>query len=93
MAGIRCVPQWRLQVTRLNLRKAIDTYDDLMKREGYNEDLHVYKSCCLFALCKYDEAKEECEKGKDSDLKVRSFSHNRAVFCFTWHTNDLTRMR
>lgn len=55
----------------LNLRKAIDTYDDLMKREGYNEDLHVYKSCCLFALCKYDEAKEECEKGKDSDLKVK----------------------
>ena len=52
-------------------RKAMDTYDELMKREGFDEDIHVYKGCCLFALCKYDEAKEECEKGRDSDLKVR----------------------
>ncbi len=74
-------------------RKAIDTYDELMKREGYDEDLHVYKSCCLFALCKYDEAKEECEKGKESDLRVSGRSRGRTGCYFIWRISDQTRTR
>lgn len=50
----------------------MDCYDDLMKRQGYDQNLHVYKGCCLYALCQFKEAKEECKKcGEDSGLKMR----------------------
>lgn len=31
----------------------------MMKKSDYKKDLHLYKSCCLYALCSYDEAKRE----------------------------------
>lgn len=53
-------------------KRAIEMYDDLMKRQGYDEELHIYKGCCLYALCQYKESKEECQKcSKDSPLKAR----------------------
>ena len=52
-------------------KKAIDTYDELMKREGYDSSIHCFKACCLYALCEYKKAKEEAEKAMDSDLKNR----------------------
>jgi intraflagellar transport protein 56 len=52
-------------------KKAIDTYDELMKREGYDSSIHCFKACCLYALCEYKKAKAEAEKAMDSDLKNR----------------------
>ena len=52
-------------------KKAIDTYDELMKREGYDSNLHCFKACCMYALCEYKKAKIEAEKAMDSDLKNR----------------------
>jgi intraflagellar transport protein 56 len=53
-------------------KRAMDCYDDLMKRQGYDQNLHVYKGCCLYALCQFKEAKEESKKcGEDSALKMR----------------------
>lgn len=43
-------------------KKAIDTYDELIKRHDYDRNIHLFKACCFYALCQYKEAKEECEK-------------------------------
>ena len=50
-------------------------YDDLMKKPNYSKDLHIYKSCCLYALQLYDEAKKECVKGYESTLHIRLMFH------------------
>jgi len=52
-------------------RKAIDYYDELMKRNDYDRNIHSYKACCLYALCNYKEAKMEAQKAEESDLKNR----------------------
>lgn len=52
-------------------RKAIDVYDDLMKRNDYDRNIHAFKACCLYALCNYKEAKAEAKKAEDSELKNR----------------------
>lgn len=50
----------------------MDVYDELIKRGETNPDIHVYKACCLYALCMYKEAKLESEKAhEDSPLKMR----------------------
>ncbi len=49
----------------------MDIYDELMKRSDYDRSLHVYKACCLYALCSYKEAKQEALKGDNSPLKNR----------------------
>ena len=46
-----------------------------MRRPDYNKELHVYKACCLYALCSYDEAKRECLKGVETPLYVRLIFH------------------
>jgi intraflagellar transport protein 56 len=56
-------------------RKSIMLYDDLMRKGDYNKELHVYKACCLYALCNYDEAKRECLKGIETPLYVRLMFH------------------
>lgn len=52
-------------------KRAMDVYDELMKRNDYDTNLHVYKACCQYALCNYKEAKAEAEKAEDSSLKNR----------------------
>lgn len=52
-------------------KKAMDVYDDLMKRNDYDRNIHAYKACCMYALCNYKEAKVEASKAEDSDLKNR----------------------
>ena len=52
-------------------KKAMDIYDELMKREGFDTNLHACKACCLYALTEYKEAKTEVEKAESSDLKNR----------------------
>jgi intraflagellar transport protein 56 len=50
----------------------MDVYDELIKRGEPLHDLHVFKACCLYALCMYKEAKAECEKcQEDTPLKIR----------------------
>lgn len=39
-----------------------------MKNKDYDKNLHIYKGCCLYALCKYDEAKREASKGPEGAL-------------------------
>ena len=50
----------------------MDVYDELLKRGESNPDIHVFKACCLYALCMYKEAKVECDKcHEDTPLKMR----------------------
>jgi len=50
----------------------MDIYDELIKRGEQDTSIHVYKACCLYALCMYKEAKAEAEKcTEDSPLKMR----------------------
>ena len=33
-------------------KKAMDIYDEIARKGGdYDRNVHVYKSCCLYALC------------------------------------------
>ena len=52
-------------------RKTIEIYDELMKRNDYDRNIHAYKACCMYALCSYKEAKAEAEKSENSELKNR----------------------
>jgi intraflagellar transport protein 56 len=52
-------------------RKAMDIYDELMKRPDYDRNLHSYKACCLYALCSYKEAMVEAQKAEEAGLKNR----------------------
>ena len=49
----------------------MDIYDELMKRNDYDKNLHSYKACCHYALCNYKEAKQEAQRAEDSPLKTR----------------------
>ena len=50
----------------------MDIYDELIKRGENASNVHVFKACCLYALCQYKEAKEEAEKAtEDGALKMR----------------------
>lgn len=55
-------------------RKAIYIYEDLIRRTEKKE-YSVYKACCLFALCQYDEARREALKAPESGLQVRLLFH------------------
>lgn len=49
----------------------MDVYDEMMKRSEYDKNLHLFKACCLYALCNYKEAKKEAMKGEEGGLKTR----------------------
>ena len=40
-------------------KKSMDIYDDLMKRNDYDTNIHAYKACCLYALDEFKQAKIE----------------------------------
>jgi len=50
-------------------------YENLRKKPDYNKEIHIYKSCCLYALQLYDDAKRECLKGYESPLHIRLMFH------------------
>jgi intraflagellar transport protein 56 len=52
-------------------RKALDMYDELMKRPDYDRNIHSFKACCQYALCNFKEAKQEALKAEESGLKNR----------------------
>ncbi len=33
----------------------MDVYDELMKRNDYDRNIHSFKACCMYALCNYKE--------------------------------------
>ena len=50
----------------------MQSYDELIKRGESDQQIYVYKACCLYALGQFKEAKEEAEKcAEDSALKLR----------------------
>lgn len=54
---------------------ALSIYNELTKKQSYDLEIHNYKACCLYALCKYKEGLEEAKKGKDSPLNTRIKFH------------------
>lgn len=52
-------------------KKAMDIYDELMKRPDYDRNIHAFKACCQYALCNFKEAKAEALKAEESGLKNR----------------------
>lgn len=46
-------------------KKAIDTYDELIKRHDYDRNIHLFKACCFYALNQYKDAKKECKKAEE----------------------------
>jgi intraflagellar transport protein 56 len=50
----------------------MDIYDELMKRDNYDPQLHLFKAACLYAFTQYKESKVEAEKcHEDTPLKNR----------------------
>lgn len=47
----------------------------MLRDKDSNKNYHVYKACCLYALCNYDEAKRECLKGPEIPLQIRLLYH------------------
>lgn len=45
-------------------RKAINIYDELLRSYPDEGDYHVFKACCYYALCQYDDARKEAQKGE-----------------------------
>lgn len=68
------MPTSIMEITSTNKfqnRKAIQVYDQMMTKPDYNKEIHVYKACCYYALCQYEDAKRECSKGPETSLAVR----------------------
>lgn len=56
-------------------RKAINIYDELLRKTD-DDDYHIFKACCYYALCLYDDAKREASKAKnESPLQTRLLFH------------------
>jgi len=62
MAGLLLLPYGRIQVFLCLLRKSISIYDELLRKTD-DKDYHIYKACCYYALCSYDDARKEALKG------------------------------
>lgn len=52
-------------------RKAMNVYDDLLRKPKADKALHLYKALCLYGLCHYEEAQKEAVKAPESPLQVR----------------------
>lgn len=50
--------------------KSLEIYSELAKKNNYDQNIHSYKSCCLYALCRYKEALEEANLAPSSQLTV-----------------------
>jgi intraflagellar transport protein 56 len=56
-------------------QKAIDIYDEILKRDNDNKVIYLYKALCLYAICKYKDAKKEALKGPEKPLQIRLLYH------------------
>ena len=55
--------------------KALSIYNELLKKQNYDQNIHTYKACCLYALCKFKEGLEEAKKGLPTELNNRVRFH------------------
>lgn len=55
--------------------KALDIYNELLKKPNSDQMLRNYKACCLYAICKYKEAYDEASKAPENDLNIRVKFH------------------
>uniref|UniRef100_A0A0G4GS65 Intraflagellar transport protein 56 n=2 Tax=Chromera velia TaxID=505693 RepID=A0A0G4GS65_9ALVE len=63
-------------------KRALDIYDELMQRlppEAQNE-IRVFRGCCLYALCEYKEAEEEALKAGNSPQASWTALQTRLLF-------------
>lgn len=65
LAGLLQLPYGRIQVSSISFRKAIQIYEELIKKTD-NKEYYAYKACCYYALCQYDDAKREALKGPEN---------------------------
>ena len=49
-------------------RKAMNMYDDMIRKPGYDKQNHLFKACCHYALTNYEEARREANKGPETEL-------------------------
>lgn len=52
-------------------RKAMNIYDELLRKPKADKALHLYKALCLYGLCHYEEAQKEALKAPESSLQTR----------------------
>ena len=74
MARLLLFPHGLVQVQFFLCRKAIHIYDELL-RKTEDKDYHIYKACCYYALCLYDDARREALKGGETPLQTRLLFH------------------
>ena len=55
--------------------KALSIYNELLKKQNYDQNIHTYKACCLYALCKFKEGLEEAKQGLPTELNNRVRFH------------------
>ena len=56
-------------------KKALDAYEDILKRGGAPADVHLYKACCYYYLQMYKRAEEHALKGPPCPLQNRLLFH------------------
>ena len=52
-------------------KKSLNIYVSLLKKYPKMKEIHIYKSICYYALCDFEEAKKEAQKGEKSALQNR----------------------
>ena len=55
--------------------KALQIYNELLKKPNCDPNIYTYKACCLYALCKFKEGLEEAKKGVPTELNNRVRFH------------------
>ena len=74
MACILLFPYGIVQVNLVIVRKSINIYDELLRKTD-DKDYHIYKACCYYALCLYDDARRQALKGGETPLQTRLLFH------------------
>ena len=52
-------------------RKAMNIYDDLLRKPKADKTLHLYKALCMYGLCNFEDAQKEAMKAPESSLQIR----------------------
>lgn len=56
-------------------RKALDVYEELLKSKDVDPTSNLYKACCHYALCQYEEAEQAAKMAPESALQHRILFH------------------
>ncbi len=55
--------------------KSVSIYNELIRKQPNNKDLHLYKALCLYGMCQFQEARKEAIKSDESSLHIRLMYH------------------